>query len=111
MRGDGLIHRCVYCGMPTTEHHEILPQRDCYMKKFGKDLIYHPLNCVPACNMCNAGHANVETRNEYQFVVAMVEGKVMKKIPYKLDRKALKFILEKQREGFLRVENNKVWYE
>lgn len=101
---------CTYCGIrPATEWHEEYAQRKGALSKYGK-LIYHPLNCKLACNHCNGSHANVVTRNEYEFVVMMVDNRVLTFIPYKMDFGALAYISEKEAEGFLKVVGDKIIY-
>ena len=102
---------CSYCGIRKADQmHEEFSQSKANLRKYGAALIYHPLNCKPACSHCNGSHANVVTRNEYEFVVMMVDNKVLDFIPYKIDYDALVYIGEKVEEGFLKVVGDKIIY-
>lgn len=100
---------CSYCGRPADQWHEEFSQSIANVRKYGK-LIYHPFNCKPACNKCNPSHQNVVTKNEYEFVVMMVEEKILGFIPYKMDRKALEYIKQKEIDGYLFIKGNNIIY-
>jgi hypothetical protein len=105
------VEPCHYCGTPTNHRHERFPKRIPNVKKFGRELIFDPINCVPACDACNAGHNNVDTLNEYEFIVEMVEAKKLTLIPLKIDRKAMMYLYDKECEGFLEIEKNIITYK
>ena len=102
---------CAYCGSPADQWHEEFPQREANVAKYGKKLIYHPINCKPSCNRCNVGHANVVTKNEYEFVVGLVEAHLLTEIPYKMDAKALRYVREQEARGMLKIIGNNIRYE
>ena len=102
---------CSYCGIRIADQmHEEFSQSKANLRKYGAALIYHPLNCKPACSHCNPSHKNVVTRNEYEFVVMMVDNRVLTFIPYKMDSGALAYVSDKEAEGFLRVVGDKIIY-
>jgi len=50
------------------------------------------------------------TKNEYEFVVMMVDKRVLTFIPYKMDFGALAYIRDKEAGGFLTVVGSKIIY-
>ena len=102
---------CRYCGFrPATQMHEEFPQSKPNIAKYGSALIFHPLNCKPACERCNPSHQNVRTLNEYEFVVMMIENRVLDFIPYKVDRRAVEYIHEMESKGILQVIGDRIIY-
>ena len=90
--------------------HEEFSQSKPNIAKYGSALIFHPLNCKPACEHCNPSHQNVRTLNEFEFAVMMIENRVLDFIPYKMDRRAVEYIHEMERKGILKIIGDRIIY-
>lgn len=62
-------YRCRVCGKPVTQLAHRIPQK--YAKYLGKDVIHHPFNLVPVCDLtCNSA---VNINNNPLGIKALVD--------------------------------------